>query len=139
MLVSYMLANSHEPQRSQSASHKGLYLKADVLKETSQPGFEAALLRHRSTRQPQSNHSPEVQAPFGQRQRRGSSLTPSTRPRHQMITRWLTAALLLRPTNGLAKGGFATDQTQEEGQEGRKGPEALGTAPTGPGRRPSRL
>ena len=40
-----------------------------------------------------------------------------------MITRWLAFTLLLRPANGLAKGGFAATKPKKKGKEGSLEPD----------------
>ncbi len=48
-----------------------------------------------------------------------------------MITRWLTAALLLRTTHGLAKGGFAATKPKKKGKKATKAPKPLEPLPPG--------
>jgi hypothetical protein len=48
-----------------------------------------------------------------------------------MITRWLTAALLLRTTTGLAKGGFAATKPKKKAKKAGKAPKPLEPLPPG--------
>ena len=48
-----------------------------------------------------------------------------------MITRWLTAALLLRTTTGLAKGGFAATKPKKKAKKAPKAPKPLEPLPPG--------
>ena len=48
-----------------------------------------------------------------------------------MITRWLAAALLLRTTTGLAKGGFAATKPKKKAKKAPKAPKPLEPLPPG--------
>ena len=64
---------------------------------------------------------------------RPAAAAPDVRHRRdtKMITRWLTAALLLQPATGLAKGGFATAKPKKKTKKAPKAPKPLEPLPPG--------
>ena len=124
------LVNVHDSNFGQSAARRPLCKRRTSSKETCQPAFASSLLRHRSTLRPQRNHSSKCHPHSARRPtRRG----PSSRHRRvsTMITRWLALALLLQPTDGLAKGGFATAKPKKKTKKAPKAPKPLEPLPPG--------